>query len=126
MATDTDERTATPALSDGEINTVAVVNEKNDEINSRTDKNVDAKTVGATPDEPADIVLAPATTHGSNAEPHYVTGVKLWLVILALSLALFVTMLDMSIVSTAIPRITNQFHSLNDVGWYGAAYQLAW
>jgi hypothetical protein len=25
----------------------------------------------------------------------------------------------------AIPRITDQFHSLPDVGWYGGAYQLA-
>ncbi|KAI1204467.1 MFS general substrate transporter [Annulohypoxylon truncatum] len=27
------------------------------------------------------------------------------------------------IVSTAIPRITNEFHSLADVGWYASAYQ---
>lgn len=70
--------------------------------------------------------MAADTAYDSNTEPQYVTGVKLWLVVLALSLALFVTMLDMSIVATAIPHITNQFHSLNDVGWYGAAYQLAW
>jgi hypothetical protein len=25
----------------------------------------------------------------------------------------------------AIPRITNEFHSLADIGWYGGAYQLA-
>lgn len=24
--------------------------------------------------------------------------------------------------STAIPKITNEFHSLNDVGWYGSSY----
>lgn len=28
----------------------------------------------------------------------------------------------MNIKATAIPRITNEFHSLNDIGWYGAAY----
>jgi len=27
-----------------------------------------------------------------------------------------------SIIATAIPRITNDFHSLNDVGWYGSAF----
>lgn len=26
--------------------------------------------------------------------------------------------------STAIPRITDEFHSLNDIGWYGSAYLL--
>lgn len=30
----------------------------------------------------------------------------------------------MTIVSTAIPRITDQFHSLQDVGWYGSAFFL--
>ncbi|KAK5659924.1 hypothetical protein OQA88_13388 [Cercophora sp. LCS_1] len=34
-------------------------------------------------------------------------------------------MLDGSIISTAIPSITNEFHSVSDIGWYGAAYQLA-
>ncbi|CAK7223719.1 hypothetical protein SBRCBS47491_005303 [Sporothrix bragantina] len=86
-----------------------------------------ASAAGAVDTAPAatGAALAPTTTRESNAEPQYVTGIKLWLIVLALSLALFVTMLDMSIVATAIPHITNQFHSLNDVGWYGAAYQLA-
>ena len=29
---------------------------------------------------------------------------------------------DRTIIATAIPRITDQFHSLNDVGWYAGAY----
>ncbi|KUJ06911.1 MFS transporter [Mollisia scopiformis] len=32
-------------------------------------------------------------------------------------------LLDNNIVSTAIPRITDEFHSLADVGWYASAYQ---
>jgi MFS family permease len=31
---------------------------------------------------------------------------------------------DRSILSTAIPRITEEFNSLPDVGWYGSAYLL--
>ena len=31
---------------------------------------------------------------------------------------------DRTIISTAIPTITDEFHSLNDVGWYGSAYML--
>lgn len=34
-------------------------------------------------------------------------------------------MQDNSIISTAIPKITNDFHSLHDVGWYASAYLLA-
>ena len=30
----------------------------------------------------------------------------------------------MTMRDTAIPRITTQFHSLNDIGWYGFAYLL--
>lgn len=31
---------------------------------------------------------------------------------------------DRTIISTAIPRITDQFHALNDIGSYGSAYML--
>ena len=30
----------------------------------------------------------------------------------------------MTIVATAIPRITDEFHSLDQVGWYGSAFFL--
>ncbi|KAK9314833.1 hypothetical protein V1524DRAFT_415869 [Lipomyces starkeyi] len=43
----------------------------------------------------------------------------------AVTLVALLMLLDTSIVVTAIPRITSQFHSLPDVGWYGSAYQLA-
>ncbi|THC87920.1 hypothetical protein EYZ11_012633 [Aspergillus tanneri] len=31
---------------------------------------------------------------------------------------------DRSITATAIPRITDDFHALNDIGWYGSSYLL--
>lgn len=31
---------------------------------------------------------------------------------------------DKLIITTAIPQITNEFHSANDIGWYGTAYLL--
>lgn len=31
---------------------------------------------------------------------------------------------DQNIISTAIPKITDEFHSLDDIGWYGSAYLL--
>ncbi|KAH8705863.1 putative MFS multidrug transporter [Talaromyces proteolyticus] len=56
---------------------------------------------------------------------NYITGIKLALVMLSVTLVAFLVLLDMAIIATAIPRITSQFHSLQDVGWYGSAYQLA-
>ncbi|XDG10103.1 hypothetical protein ABKA04_009718 [Annulohypoxylon sp. FPYF3050] len=49
---------------------------------------------------------------------------KFWSVMLSIYLALFLVALDRTIVSTAIPQITQDFHSLGDIGWYGSAYQL--
>lgn len=51
-------------------------------------------------------------------EESYLTGLTLLSVLVSLVLVIFLMMLDTSIVATAIPRITTQFHSLDDVGWY--------
>ncbi|KFY66073.1 hypothetical protein V496_02215 [Pseudogymnoascus sp. VKM F-4515 (FW-2607)] len=46
------------------------------------------------------------------------------LIMTALLLSIFLVTLDQNIISTAIPRITDEFHSLDDIGWYGSAYLL--
>ncbi|KAL0944844.1 MFS multidrug transporter [Colletotrichum truncatum] len=61
---------------------------------------------------------------GDAEEEEYITGVKLWLILGALTATTFLLLLDMSIVSTAVPKITTTFNSLSHVGWYGAAYNL--
>ncbi|KIK64957.1 hypothetical protein GYMLUDRAFT_258504 [Collybiopsis luxurians FD-317 M1] len=45
--------------------------------------------------------------------------------IIAVNLATFMAALDNTIVATAIPTITSQFHSISDVGWYGSIYMLS-
>ncbi|KAH8807531.1 major facilitator superfamily transporter [Xylogone sp. PMI_703] len=42
----------------------------------------------------------------------------------ALYLAVLLIALDRTVIATAIPRITDAFNSLDDVGWYGSAYNL--
>ena len=49
---------------------------------------------------------------------------KFWLVVLSAFVAMFLVALDRTILSTAIPRITDDFKSLGDIGWYGSAYML--
>ncbi|KEF52622.1 uncharacterized protein A1O9_11465 [Exophiala aquamarina CBS 119918] len=51
-------------------------------------------------------------------------GVKLALISLALCLSVFLVALDNTIIATAIPKITDHFNSLGDVGWYGSSYLL--
>lgn len=54
----------------------------------------------------------------------YPTKFPLAMIVVALCLAVFMMALDMTIVATAIPKITDQFHSLDQVGWYGSAFFL--
>ncbi|TLD14706.1 hypothetical protein PspLS_11089 [Pyricularia sp. CBS 133598] len=54
----------------------------------------------------------------------YITGLKLALVITALCMSVFLMALDSAIIAVAIPKITDEFNSLGDVGWYGSAYLL--
>ena len=49
---------------------------------------------------------------------------KLLLINVASCLAVLCVALDNTIIATAIPRITDQFKALDDVGWYGSAYLL--
>ncbi|OHW89826.1 major facilitator superfamily transporter [Colletotrichum incanum] len=51
-------------------------------------------------------------------------GWKVFVIWLAIALGVLCTFLDEGIIATAIPRITDDFGSLTDVGWYGSAYQM--
>ena len=73
--------------------------------------------------------LEKTPTRPDDAEPEadtteYPRALKLFFIIVALVLSIFLVALDMTIVATAIPKITDEFHSLDQVGWYGAAFFL--
>jgi len=57
-------------------------------------------------------------------ESHYPTGLRLVLITLSMALVLILGGLDASIVSVAVPSLTDHFHTLADVGWYSSAYRL--
>jgi MFS family permease len=63
-------------------------------------------------------------TPDSSDDDLYPKSFRLAAIVIALVLSVFLVSLDMTIVATAIPRITDQFHSLDDVGWYGSAFFL--
>ncbi|KAJ5730746.1 major facilitator superfamily domain-containing protein [Penicillium malachiteum] len=66
----------------------------------------------------------PSTLSPSDVQYHPRT-LKFWLIMFCNFLALFLVALDRTIIATAIPRITDEFHRLGDIGWYGSAYMLA-
>ncbi|KAH8886233.1 putative efflux pump antibiotic resistance protein [Thozetella sp. PMI_491] len=62
--------------------------------------------------------------HDSQQQPEYPGTFKLMLITAGICLTVFCMGLDNTIITTAIPRITDEFHTLNDVGWYGSSYLL--
>ncbi|KAB8207243.1 major facilitator superfamily transporter [Aspergillus parasiticus] len=54
----------------------------------------------------------------------YPTGGKFWLIILTMSALVVLGGLDTNIVATAVPSITDHFHTVADVGWYSSAFRL--
>lgn len=57
----------------------------------------------------------------ANGAPVYITGIRLSLVMLTLFMSTLLTALEIGIIATAIPGITDRFHQLDHVGWYGSA-----
>jgi MFS family permease len=67
---------------------------------------------------------APAAPPGGGNDLFQPKSVKFWSILLCNFLALFLVALDRTIIATAVPRITDEFKSLGDIGWYGSAYML--
>ncbi|CRG92626.1 Putative HC-toxin efflux carrier TOXA [Talaromyces islandicus] len=64
----------------------------------------------------------PAEDVDRMTRPEPLSTSVLLLVILGLCLAVLLVSLDRTIITTAIPAITNEFQSTSAVGWYGSAY----
>lgn len=73
---------------------------------------------------PVDEQRPPAPPGGLPGRHYQPKTLRFWLIVLCNFLALFLVALDRTIVTTAIPRITDDFKSLSDIGWYGSAYML--
>ncbi|KAI0899252.1 MFS general substrate transporter [Annulohypoxylon nitens] len=61
---------------------------------------------------------------GDEDADSYPTGLKLYLVILSLCLAVFLVALDQTIIAPALGAITDEYRSVKDIGWYGSSYML--
>ncbi|KAF4831657.1 Efflux pump roqT [Colletotrichum tropicale] len=89
-----------------------------EQVDERTEKPADAqsKTSGSQSDVP--------NSSEKTTETGDLPGWKAFLIWLAIAFGVLCTFLDEGIIATAIPRITDDFGSLKDVGWYGSAYQM--
>ncbi|KAF2758457.1 MFS general substrate transporter [Pseudovirgaria hyperparasitica] len=59
-----------------------------------------------------------------SAQPVYPGWKTLLPIIVSIYMTFFLIALDKTIIGVAIPKITDQFDSLNDIGWYGSSYLL--
>lgn len=74
----------------------------------------------------AEIAAAPQGPAPDSPEANYnPKSLKFWLILLSAFVSMFLVALDRTIISTAIPTITDDFKSLGDIGWYGSAYMLS-
>ncbi|EQB46556.1 major facilitator superfamily transporter [Colletotrichum gloeosporioides Cg-14] len=89
-----------------------------EQVHEHAEKPVDAQS--KTSGSQSDVPNASEKTAATGDLP----GWKVFLIWLAISFGVLCTFLDEGIIATAIPRITDDFGSLKDVGWYGSAYQM--
>ncbi|ODQ77777.1 hypothetical protein BABINDRAFT_9766, partial [Babjeviella inositovora NRRL Y-12698] len=61
---------------------------------------------------------------GTTAQDQYLTGVPLYLSVLASVLCLFLTALDSTIITTIVTVVGNEFHSFDQIGWLAAGFLL--
>ncbi|KFX94992.1 hypothetical protein O988_06048 [Pseudogymnoascus sp. VKM F-3808] len=66
----------------------------------------------------------PVLPEDTLAPSDYPEGLQFFFILLALVFSIFMVALDLTIVATAIPKITDQFKSVSDIGWYGSAFFL--
>lgn len=108
--------TETTAATDPVIPTPRESHERPASLTSHSTNDVDAEKGHQAPT--ADN-MPQAHQVQSNAESVYPPGRQVAVVMIALLLAMFLTALDRTILTTAIPQMTDEFHSLDDIGWYG-------
>jgi MFS family permease len=75
-----------------------------------------------TVDKPAESVDDKYEEAEKNYQPK---SLKFWMIMIGMYLSIFLVALDRTIIATAIPKITDEFNSIEDIGWYGSAYMLA-
>jgi len=82
---------------------------ENDQLEPKDD------TTARTSAEKSDAVQG--QNENTTALPEYPKSWKLFVIVTALCLAVFLVALDQTIVAVAVPKITDYFHSLDDIGW---------
>jgi MFS family permease len=103
------------------------LSEKNHDAASDGDKkeiqpSVDSHSSRGVTPEPDGGKVQPVQTNAS--EITYPSTAKTVVIMCCLYMSMFLVALDRTILATAVPRITDKFHSIDDIGWYASSYML--
>lgn len=89
---------------------------------SAADPAAEAGSLTTESDQPRNMAAKPPSDTG-NPQPTHSVG-SLVILLASILLAMFIVGLDRTIIATAMPRITDEFNSFSDLGWYGGSYLL--
>jgi MFS family permease len=92
------------------------------DVEAGLDSNSSRQTESLTDDTVPAVVSGRKAGHEHDAYPE---GIALISILAAVTVSFFLVFLDMSIMSTVTPALTDRFNALTDVGWYASAYQLS-
>ncbi|PTB38655.1 hypothetical protein M441DRAFT_172398 [Trichoderma asperellum CBS 433.97] len=106
----TPESEQVPEVIDGKNIATSGVSEELSSDNEKTDETR------------SDAIVQEEALVSATDDSQYPTGLRLVIIVVALFLAVFLYAIDMTIVATAIPKITDDFHSLDEATWYGSAF----
>lgn len=87
-------------------------------LSEKDEQQADNRSVSSATDVPPENGGSPTNNDLERiSTADYPKSYKLAFIVLALVCSIFLVSLDMTIVATAIPKITDAFHSLDQVGW---------
>lgn len=78
----------------------------------------------ATLGESHELASADDNVSMQSQQHQYPTGIKLIFILVNIAAVLVLACIDMNIIATALPSITDHFHTVADVGWYSSAFRL--
>jgi MFS family permease len=105
--------------------TTSLASGQTDQIDPK-DKPIERSDIEKQQPSPVNEVQTPGVGSpvGSDNDLYQPKTIKFWSILACNFLALFLVALDRTIIATAVPKITDEFQSLGDIGWYASAYML--
>ncbi|KAF8705261.1 MFS general substrate transporter, partial [Rhizoctonia solani] len=90
-----------------------------------SDKINDAIVLARSPEPDKEDTETKIEVPGEASNPGYLRGAKLYIVVACILVTFLLVALDQTILATAIPRITSDFHALDEVTWIASVYFIA-